>query len=293
MHEAAVAAIARLDLVDNWVTPFMRISNSIPKPARIEEFLAPFREGGKPVILQLMGVDMVLLAECATLAKELKITGIDLNFGCPSNQVLRNGAGGGLLQYPERAAKIAAGIKAAIGDLPLSIKTRTGFDSPDELEYLIPCLTESCNLSHLTIHFRTVREQYKPISGREERLKRAVLAANGVPIVGNGDILCATEARTLATACGLAGVMIGRGFFRQPNLLHELNHATTPLPDAEVLRRKLFGEMIRYALEKPGFRFSNGCAIESANLLWGKGNAVLERLKNAPSDAWRNLLEEY
>ena len=293
MHEAAVVAISRLNLVDNWVTPFMRISNSIPKPARMEEFLAPFRESGKPVFLQLMGTDMVMLAECAALAKEIGVAGIDLNFGCPSNQVLRNGAGGGILKHPDRAAKIAAGVKSAIGDLPLSIKTRIGFASPEEQEYLLPALAQSCVLSHLTVHFRTVCEQYRPAPNREYRLKRAAELAAPVPVVGNGDILSTQEARKLAATGGLAGVMIGRGFFRHPEILHELNHAGSPFEGGEALRRKLFGEILRYALEKPGFRFSNGCAIESANLLWGKGNTVLERLKGASADGWKKLVEEF
>lgn len=257
MHPATVRVLGELGVIPRWMTPFFRISENVPRKRFFAEFLEPFRAAGVPIAAQLMGNCPERLAVAATVFAELGVAEINLNFGCPSSTVLRSGAGGALLKTPERMRAILEAVRRAVAPLPVTVKMRVGMDAPGEMELLLPNLP--CD--RLYLHFRTVRELYRPAPGRIARLRRAVELAGSVPVVANGDIDTPEDAAAVLASTGAAGVMCARGLFRDPGLLRRI--AGLPAEDAETLRRKLYRRVTAGIVR-------NGQSIQLCRLLWNR-----------------------
>ncbi len=272
MREYFVRAANELKLFPCWITPFFRFSDALPRTKHLAEFIRPFMEGEIPVTVQIMGTDPAILAAGAEIFAGLGAAGIDINCGCPSRQVTGGGAGGGMLRTPDRILQCAEAVKNAIGPLPLSIKMRTGFQSPDEMEYLLPRLASSGTLAFATVHFRTVREQYLPVAGREARWAKAVKLAAGLPLVLNGDMNTVQELNDIPARLNAAGAMSARGILRDPCLLRRA--AGLEAPDAEE-GRHIFYRTVR---ECAAGGLSTGQAIELTNFMWGQDNPYFREL---------------
>ena len=211
-----IRAVSKLKLVERWMTPFLRISNNVPRQRIFREFLAPYLESGLPVTMQLMGTDARCLAEAAEMAQEFPLAGVNFNCGCPSKRVVSSGAGGGALRELDRTFEIISALRNAVKGIPFSVKLRTGWISPEEQETVIP---ELCRLEVdlLFVHYRTVKELYLPVQGRRERLERSLSLAGDVPVVVNGDFDTPQDIQE-ALEMGAAGVMCARGWMRNPSL---------------------------------------------------------------------------
>lgn len=273
MRPHFVRAANEMQLFSSWVTPFFRFSDALPRRKHLEAFYAPFAESAVPVTVQIMGTDPDILAAGAALFCELGAAGIDLNCGCPSRQVTSGGAGGGALRDPARMLRIAEAVKRAIAEVPFSIKLRTGWERSSEMEHILPMLADSGTLSCLTVHFRTVSEQYRAVGGREERWARALALTAGLPVILNGDLNTPEELREIPLRLGAAGGMSARGILRDPYLLRRA--AGLNAPDAETGRLQFFAAALRHAAGG----LSPGQAIELSNFMWGAKNPYFERLK--------------
>lgn len=278
MTPALIRAANALELVSRWMTPFYRVTSGAPKRKILEAFLAPFA-GPVPATVQLMGTDPEAVAECAAAFAELGVAAFNLNFGCPSRQVTSGGAGGGALRDPDGMLRMAEAVRAAVPSLPLSVKLRTGWSDPAEQEKFLPLLARSGCVDALFVHFRTVKELYRPAEGRTERLRRAMELAAPVPVVLNGDVNTPEDAQSLLAALpGAAGIMCARGWLRDPYLLRRLEGKTAP--DPETGRERLFRETV-------GDGFPVPKTIELSNLLWGgkERNPYFRKLIELPRHA--------
>ena len=255
-----VRAANALGVVPRWMTPFIRLSSGVPGKRKTEAFLAPFLEGGVPVTAQLMGTDAALIARAAELCLELGAAGIDLNFGCPSRRVVNGGAGGGILRDPGRAAALLAAVGKALPDVPLSVKMRTGFVKFDEFGDLFSRLRDTGAAQKFFIHYRTVKELYRDVPFRNARFDRIAGIASGVPLILNGDISSADEARELAGRTRCAGVMCARTWMRDPFLLRRIEGKNVPDPAAG--RERFYAELLHAGV-------GGGARIELAKLLFG------------------------
>ena len=149
------------------------------------------------------------------------------------------------------------------------------------MQRILPALAETGCVSAFFLHFRTVREQYRPVSGHEERFEAGLRLAAPVPVVLNGDIDSPDDASELLERTGAAGVMCARGWLRDPLLLNRIRQGrrdNSGLPSADEARHRLF----RCVLEQ-GFKVCR--AIELSNFLWGSANPFFERLKQLPPTA--------
>ncbi len=161
-----------------------------------------------------------------SFAKELGLpdgcnfTGVDLNMGCPAKSEVKNGTCSALMQNRPLAAEIIAatrkGIASAGSQMPISVKTRLGWNEIDHTwtEFLL-----NQKLNMLTIHGRTKKEMSKVPAHWDEIGKVRELRDRLSPdtlIVGNGDVLTRQQGEALAVQYGLDGVMIGRGVFQDP-----------------------------------------------------------------------------
>lgn len=181
---------------------------------------------GIPVFVQLLGGDVQPMAESARRAAALGARGIDINFGCPAKTVNRHDGGATLLKYPERMTAITAAMREALPDsVPLSVKIRTGWDSPDHVEELARA-AEHGGAAFLTIHGRTRMDMYKP-KANYEAIRKAQ-AAVAIPVVANGDVLSPDSAQRCQRETTCDALMIGRGAMAHPNLFCQIRYGAAP-----------------------------------------------------------------
>ncbi len=170
-----------------------------------------------PIVAQIWGAKLENFTKAARLIAEMGFDGIDINMGCPQKSVIKQKACSALINYPEKAKEIFLAVKRGAGDLPVSIKTRIGFDKIQTEEW-IGFLLE-LEPAVLTVHGRTVKEQSEGLAHWDEigkvvkmrdKLKSKTL------IMGNGDVASLDNAREKCQQYGVDGVMIGRGVFHNP-----------------------------------------------------------------------------
>ena len=178
---------------------------------------------GKPVIAQMIGQDLDALRRTATELQKHKIAGVDLNFGCPAPIVYKKDAGGGLLRRPEKIDAILREVRDAV-HLRFTVKTRIGFDSPDEFPALLD-LYRRHPIDALTVHGRTVREMYKPVLHHDAIERAARLMP--CPVFANGNVRDVESARKMIEITGASGLMIGRGAIRNPWIFTQIREAWT------------------------------------------------------------------
>lgn len=151
------------------------------------------------------------------LPEGINFAGVDLNMGCPDKTVVKNGTCSALINNRELAKDIIDATREGLaGALPLSVKTRLGFN---EIDYGWSEFLLKQKLNMLSIHGRTRREMSKVPAHWEEigkiRELRDRLAPNTL-LVGNGDVRNRRHGLELAERYGLDGIMIGRGIFEDP-----------------------------------------------------------------------------
>jgi tRNA-dihydrouridine synthase C len=221
---AFCAVLSRAGYVRCWVTPFLRLTTGVPRPARLREHFEPYLAAGLPFVAQVMGVNIELLCGAAARLAELGAVGIDLNCACPSRTVVANGAGGARLRHPEWIATALRALRLAVPGCGVSIKLRSGLECPAEMTDVLPAVAAAAP-DFVTLHFRTVDENYDPVPGGWRRLARARALLPGILLVGCGDVLTAADALRLHTETGVDGVATARGLLRNPRLLLDIEDA--------------------------------------------------------------------
>jgi len=218
---------------DLCVTEFLRITESVfPKHSFYKtcpEINPQYQLNGKtrsgtPVILQFLGNHPGYMAENAYKACTLGISGIDLNFGCPSNSVNRRGSGAILLNNPETVYQLTAAVKQALPDgISLSAKMRLGYeDSSMALENALAI--ESAGADFLTVHARTKLDAYRPPAKWHE--VNAIINNLNIPVVMNGEIWNIDDFKQCRNISQCQDIMLGRGAFASPALALQLKQWT-------------------------------------------------------------------
>ena len=187
--------------------------------------LITHHESETPRSIQLYGVDPATTeAAVRLLVEEDRADHIDLNFGCPVPKVTRKGGGAALPWKLGLFRDIVTRAARAAGDVPLTVKMRKGIDS-DHLTFLdAGRIAEDAGVAAVALHARTAAEFY---SGSADwsaiaQLKEAVTS---VPVLGNGDIWSADDARRMMEETGCDGVVVGRGCLGRPWLFGDLARA--------------------------------------------------------------------
>jgi nifR3 family TIM-barrel protein len=176
-----------------------------------------FSESERPIVAQFFTAKPELMKRAAELARELGFDGVDINMGCPDKSIERQGAGASLIKNPELARELIAAAKDGAGSLPVSVKTRIGYNK-NQIEEWIPELLKE-KPAVITVHARTRKEMSK-VPARWDEVKRAVEIRNDMKsetlILGNGDVADLDDARKRAEETGADGVMLGRAIFGNP-----------------------------------------------------------------------------
>ena len=175
----------------------------------------------RPVAIQIYGREPDAMVEAARIVEQAHPNILDINFGCPVKKVAAKGAGAGMLRNPEKMLAITRAVVEAV-DIPVTIKTRLGWDCENKIITELAPRLQDCGIKALTIHGRTRSQMY---TGDADWTLIGEVKADPrieIPIIGNGDIKTAQQAKNAFDTYGVDGVMIGRASFGAPWIFREV-----------------------------------------------------------------------
>jgi len=180
--------------------------------------------------VQLAARSAETLAEAGRIAEQRGARFVDLNCGCPIDEITRRGLGASLLRKPARVGRLVGALRAAIG-VPVTVKIRTGWseESPKAPELARVC--EEAGASAIILHARARNQRYSRAADWD--LIGRVAAERGIPVVGNGDILTHFEARERKRQAGIGSVMLARGALIKPWLFREVKEDRGHFPSCQ------------------------------------------------------------
>ena len=176
----------------------------------------------RPVGIQIYGRDIESMVEAAKIVEQVSPDVIDLNFGCPVKKVASKGAGSGMLRNIPLLLDITREVVKAV-KTPVTVKTRLGWDSENLVITTLAEQLQDCGIEALTIHGRTRAQMY---TGNADWSLIKEVKDNPrihIPIIGNGDITTAEEAKMAFDQYGVDAVMVGRATFGRPWVFKEMN----------------------------------------------------------------------
>ncbi|GAA5852288.1 hypothetical protein JCM3766R1_005087, partial [Sporobolomyces carnicolor] len=202
----------------------------------------------------------VLVPAAEAIVKHADIDFLDVNCGCPIDLVFNKGAGSALLAHAGKLGKSLIGMGQALGEIPLTIKIRTGVTNNQPVAHkLMPRLQSEWGIQAVTMHGRSRQQRYKSVAdykyiGECVKVLREHAADEGlepIPIFGNGD---AYDYRTYyenMESSGVDGIMIARGALIKPWIFSEIKERR----DWDISSRErldMIGKLCDYGLEHWG-----------------------------------------
>lgn len=169
-----------------------------------------YQKTEKPIIVQIFGKHTETFITTAKKCEELGFDGIDINMGCPSKKVVKSEHGVALRKKPSHAFKLIESVVNATS-LPVSVKTRLGWSSDDDLiEFGKGVENAGANL--ITVHGRTYTQGFSDHAdfGPIYELRKHLT----IPVIGNGDISSMSDGMNKLK--NLDGFMIGRAAIGNP-----------------------------------------------------------------------------
>lgn len=206
-----------------------------------------YSEIERPIVAQFFSARPEAMEKAAELAVKLGFDGIDINMGCPDRSIEKQGAGAAMIKNFKLAREIIRATKAGAQGLPVSVKTRIGYNKNELETWLLELLLEEPAV--ITVHART-RKEMSSVPARWEHVARAVEIRNEMKsetlIFGNGDVVNLKDAKEKVEKSGADGVMLGRAIFGNPWLFSKDGHIPTIEERLNVLveHTKLFEELL-------------------------------------------------
>jgi len=230
--------LTRVGGIDRCVSEFIRVTGTLLPDRAFLRVLPELRNGGRtpagvPVRAQLMGSDAACLAENAAMLAALGPAGIDLNFGCPAKVVNRHGGGAALLVDPPLLNRLMSAVRRAVpAEMTVSAKMRLGFN---DASLALDCALalQSGGAEELVVHARTRADGYKPPAywDRIQEIREALT----IPVIANGEIWNADDARRCREVSGCEVLMLGRGMVSNPGLALSIVSPGHTVPWDEIL----------------------------------------------------------
>ncbi|MBB6632405.1 tRNA dihydrouridine synthase DusB [Clostridium algidicarnis] len=177
-------------------------------------------ENEKPLAVQIFGSDPYIMANIAEkLSERESIDIIDINMGCPALKIIKNGEGSALMKNPKLAFDIVREVSKA-SKKPVTVKIRKGFTKGESTAVDFAKGLEEAGAKAITVHGRTREQMYQ---GKADwNIIKEVKSALSIPVIGNGDVFSANNARELIELSGCDGVMVARGALGNPWIFNEI-----------------------------------------------------------------------
>lgn len=202
------------------VTEMVSAKAILYKNRNTQELLR-IRDEERPAAVQLFGSDAGIMGEIAQVVSEGNCDLIDVNMGCPVPKIVNNGEGSALLKEPKKVEAILTTMVKR-SKKPVTVKIRKGVNDASVNAVEIAKIAEGCGVAAVAVHGRT-REQF--YSGKADwEIIRQVKEAVKIPVIGNGDVTGAKEAKAMLDLTGCDGVMIGRGAKGNPWIFSQILH---------------------------------------------------------------------
>ncbi|HSL93184.1 MAG TPA: tRNA dihydrouridine synthase DusB [Bacillota bacterium] len=195
--------------------------------AKTWELLAT-EEQEQPILVQLFGSVPDEVARAACLIEEkIPCLGIDINMGCPTPKITKNGEGAALLLNPRLAGEIVRRTVRSVS-LPVTVKTRKSWDDSSPTALDLAKEVEQAGATAIAVHGRTREAFY---GGQADwGIIRRVREAVSIPVIGNGDVFSGSDALSLMAETGCHGIMVGRGALGNPWLFRDVARSLMGLP---------------------------------------------------------------
>jgi tRNA-dihydrouridine synthase B len=249
-------------VVSEMVTSDTKLWNSRKSRLRLDH-----SDELEPRSVQIAGSDPAMMANAARKNVELGAQIIDINMGCPAKKVCRKAAGSALMKDEALVAAILEAVVAAV-DVPVTLKTRTGWAADQKNALCIAKIAESSGIAALAIHGRTRACAFN--GSAEYDTIAEVKSALNIPIIANGDIDCAVKAQQVMHYTGADAIMVGRAAQGRPWICGEIAHF---LSHGELLPAPALSQQQQIMLEHIGglHRFYGelmGVKIARKHLRW-------------------------
>jgi tRNA-dihydrouridine synthase len=202
---------------DLFFTEFMNTDGYMSEGREKVSHRLDFSEKERPIVFQLWGNNPEKYAATVKDILRLDPDGIDINIGCSVRNVLSSGHCSALIKEPELVAEIIEAVKSESRDIPVSVKTRLGYDEIITEEWFTFLLQQSLDM--ITVHGRISKQGYNEPANWAEIAKVVRLRDRYSPstlILGNGDIKDLEMADKSIEKYGVDGVMIGRAVMQNP-----------------------------------------------------------------------------
>lgn len=175
----------------------------------------------RPVVFQLFGARPASIADAARIVSQGEVDFLDINMGCPVPKVVKSGAGSALLRDLDLARRI---MDTAVRSsrVPVLVKIRLGWDAQSIIAPDLARAAEAAGVAAITVHGRTKTQGFS--GSADWSMIKAVKDAVSIPVIGNGDVRSAEDARRMLEETGCDGVMIGRAIQGNPWIFREALH---------------------------------------------------------------------
>lgn len=210
-------------------SPFRRLCHAHGADVVVTEFLSAegirrendatisklrFSADEHPIGVQIFGADPAAMADAAAMVTDLFHPDfVDINFGCPVKKVVRRNGGSGCLRDLDLVEAIIRAVSQAT-HLPVTCKIRSGWSEEMRDPVGIALRCQDAGARVLALHARTRTQMYTGLANWDEIAK--VAEALDIPVLGNGDIKTAADAKRMLDHTRADGIMLGRGSYGQP-----------------------------------------------------------------------------
>src|SRR5213082_784987 len=205
--------------VDVLTTEFVSAEGIFRRNERTREYL-DFDEIERPIGVQLFGANAQHMAEAAKQVVDwVRPDFVDLNFGCPVNEVVCKNGGSALLKDCPTLANVASEVVRAISPMPVTAKIRIGWDADSVNAVRVARILADAGIGALTVHGRTRAQGYS--GSADWNVIGEVAVAVPIPVIGNGDLSRVADIARRRSETGIAGAMIGRAAMSAPWIFRE------------------------------------------------------------------------